>query len=217
LKVKQTRRFLLLVCLLVAGVLQGQEDPSLDLPRKAPTVLTALLEKAKAQIGKPYRWGGMSPLGFDCSGFVRFVFLPFGVNLDHSSTGQAKQGEPVRPDRLQEGDLLFFHTSRRKRRLVNHVGIYLGDGLFIHASSKGKRNDRVVKISELGNDYYSKALVAARRVSVPFAYGFTEAKQAAGTLRVENRPDETYITSFLDKGGSRLAPPAPRCCGERFW
>jgi cell wall-associated NlpC family hydrolase len=109
---------------------------------KAPSL--GLLERANAYLGTHYRWGGTTPLGFDCSGFVCFVFNPFGINLPRSSASMAQQGEPVRPEAMQKGDLLFFCTTRRARR-VNHVGIYLGKGQFIHACSKGSRFARVVK------------------------------------------------------------------------
>lgn len=127
---------------------------------------SSLLDRAKAFLGTPYRYGGRSPKGFDCSGFVSFVFDSFGVALPRSSVHQARQGESIDLDEIQPGDLLFFKT-RGKTNRISHVGIYMGDGRFIHAGSWGSRKSRCVKISELDGDYYIKRLVSARRVLGP--------------------------------------------------
>jgi len=126
-------------------------------------ILGSLLDKAEDCLGIPYRRGGASPKGFDCSGFVRFVFGSVGINLDHSSAAQAKQGEPIALAQIQPGDLLFFNT-RGVRKGISHVGIYLGQGQFIHASSLRGPGTHCVKIANLAQDYFSKRLVAVRRV-----------------------------------------------------
>jgi cell wall-associated NlpC family hydrolase len=125
-----------------------------------PGLVASLLETAKTYLGTPYHYGGTTPKGFDCSGFVRFVFGTFGFGLDRSSSSQARQGEPVDLKQIQPGDLLFFNT-RGARNGVSHVGIYLGGGQFIHAGSWGKRG---VKIGELDSSYYARRLLSARRV-----------------------------------------------------
>jgi cell wall-associated NlpC family hydrolase len=121
----------------------------------------SLLGKAKEYIGVPYRPGGFSPSGFDCSGFVRFVFRAFGVELNRSSRSQATQGEKVAPGEIQPGDLLFFRIRGNR---IGHVGIYLGGGQFIHAGSRGGPSVRGVKIARLDSSYYARRLVSARRV-----------------------------------------------------
>ena len=103
-------------------------------------------------LGVPYRWGGASPSGFDCSGLVMYVFAQVGVSLPHSSYAQYGMGVPVARSQLQPGDLVFFDG-------LGHVGIYVGGGSFIHAPHTGD----VVKISSL-TGWYASEYVGARRV-----------------------------------------------------
>jgi cell wall-associated NlpC family hydrolase len=107
---------------------------------------------AKKFIGVPYVWGGTSPRGFDCSGFVRYVYAHFGVSLPHSSYAQFGDGHRVRRGSLRPGDLVFFDA-------VGHVGIYIGNGRFIHAPHSGTR----VTIQPLGG-WYSARFSGARRL-----------------------------------------------------
>ncbi len=121
----------------------------------------SLLNKAKEYLGVPYRFGGVSPKGFDCSGFVRFVFRGFGVELNRSSRSQATQGEKVQPGEIQPGDLLFFRFGGNR---IGHVGIYLGGGEFIHAGSRGDPRTRGVRIARLDSSFYAQRLAAVRRL-----------------------------------------------------
>ena len=105
---------------------------------------------AKAAIGKPYRYGAAGPNAFDCSGLVMSAFKKAGVRLPRTSAAQSQVGAPVRRDQLQPGDLLFFYTP------VSHVGIYLGEGKMVHASTSGQP----VKISRIGG----RPLHNARRI-----------------------------------------------------
>jgi len=157
------KRFLCLACLAVVLPLGAQTE----VPEQAPPgVVSSLLSKAKSFIGKPYRYGGITPKGFDCSGFVHFVFSSIGVDLNRSSGAQAKEGDPVDLNHLLPGDLLFFST-RGVRKGISHVAIYLGDGKFIHASNWGGPGKRCVRFGELATDYFAGRLVAARRIVLP--------------------------------------------------
>jgi cell wall-associated NlpC family hydrolase len=117
-----------------------------------PNVHGGVVGIAMGYLGVPYRWGGASPSGFDCSGFVMYVFAQIGVSLPHSSYAQMGVGTPVSIGQLQPGDLVFFSGA-------SHVGIYIGGGQFIHSPHTGD----VVKISSLSG-YYSSAWTGGRRI-----------------------------------------------------
>jgi cell wall-associated NlpC family hydrolase len=109
---------------------------------------------AMQYLGTPYVWGGGSPGGFDCSGFVMFVYSQMGVSLPHNAAAQFGYGVPVSQDQLEPGDLVFFDG-------LGHVGIYIGGGQFIHSPHTGD----VVKISSLGVSWYAATYVGARRIT----------------------------------------------------
>ena len=109
---------------------------------------------AMRYLGTPYRWGGASPsTGFDCSGFVMYVFAQIGVSLPHNAAMQYSYGTAVSRSQLQPGDLVFFNG-------LGHNGIYIGGGQFIHSPHTGD----VVKISSLGDSWYASTYVGARRL-----------------------------------------------------
>ncbi len=109
---------------------------------------------AMRYLGIPYRWGGASPAtGFDCSGFVMYVYAQVGVSLPHHAASQYGYGVPVPKDQLQPGDLVFFDG-------LGHNGIYIGGGQFIHSPHTGD----VVKISSLSDPWYQAKWVGARRI-----------------------------------------------------
>jgi cell wall-associated NlpC family hydrolase len=89
------------------------------------------VDTAMAQIGDPYVWGAAGPDAFDCSGLVQYAYAAAGIRLPHSSRMQSTMGAPVSRDALQPGDLVFFYSP------VSHVGIYIGDGQMVHASTSG--------------------------------------------------------------------------------
>ena len=89
------------------------------------------VDTAMAQIGDPYVWGAAGPDAFDCSGLVQYAYAAAGISLPHSSRMQSTMGAPVSRDALQPGDLVFFYSP------VSHVGIYIGDGQMVHASTSG--------------------------------------------------------------------------------
>lgn len=114
---------------------------------------------AKRQLNKRYRWGGATPQrGFDCSGLIQYAFNSVKVKLPRTAAAQYKKTKRINYSDLKVGDLLFFHT-RRTRARVNHVGIYLGGGKFIHSPRRGKR----VEIANF-KGYWRKKAVGAGRV-----------------------------------------------------
>jgi len=110
-------------------------------------------------LGIRYKRGGTSPeTGFDCSGFVSYVFNEtLGLELPHNAKAISKEGEKVEKKQLMPGDLVFFNTMRRA---FSHVGIYLGNNLFIHAPRTGKK----VRIEDMSERYWSRRFNGARRV-----------------------------------------------------
>jgi cell wall-associated NlpC family hydrolase len=108
---------------------------------------------AMQYLGTPYQWGGASPGGFDCSGFIMYVFSQIGVSLPHNAAAQYGYGTPVSSDQLAPGDLVFFDG-------LGHAGIYIGGGQFIHSPHTGD----VVKISSMADSWYASTYVGARRL-----------------------------------------------------
>lgn len=126
-------------------------------PIESSEVSDEVVRTALAYRGARYRYGGTSRGGFDCSGFTRHVYGKHGVRLPHCSRAQAGVGQRVSRDELKEGDLVFFHTTRRG---ISHVGIYAGDGKFIHASTRRGG----VRVDSLDAGYYRNRYVGARRI-----------------------------------------------------
>lgn len=127
-------------------------------PEQASRV-SVLLQRAMGLLGTPYRWGGTSPdSGFDCSGLVNYVFrTALGIELPRVSREMAGNGTLVDRASLAVGDLVFF--GRRGKR-VDHVGIYVGDGQFVHAPRSG----RDVTVSRMDTGYWAGRFLQARRV-----------------------------------------------------
>lgn len=141
-----------------------KEQPKADAKTEtsdAADLGTAIVSYAKNFLGVKYVYGGMSPEGFDCSGFVKYVFDHFNINIDRVSTDQATQGVEVNRADLRPGDLVFFDTNGGHNR-VNHAGIYIGEGYFIQASS-GSSTGKVV-ISNLASGFYDESFMIARRL-----------------------------------------------------
>ena len=127
--------------------------------KKAAPSRYRVVATAKKQIRKKYRWGGSTPrTGFDCSGLTRYAFKSANIHLPRTAAAQYKHTKRVSLSKLQAGDLIFFHT-RRTRTRVNHVGIYVGNGRFIHAPRKGKR----VSVAKLNSKYWRRKVVGAGR------------------------------------------------------
>jgi peptidoglycan DL-endopeptidase CwlO len=133
-------------------------SPALTAPPTEPTALLPPGHPSAAQIaldylGVPYLWGGSTPTGFDCSGLVTYVYAQLGVPLPHFAAAQWDYGVPVAVSQLQAGDLVFFDA-------LDHVGIYIGDNLFVDAPHTGA----FVRVDSLSEPWYAKKYVGARRI-----------------------------------------------------
>ncbi|WP_414908492.1 C40 family peptidase [Pseudomonas sp. IT-P253] len=128
---------------------------------KLPVLADSILERGMSLIGTRYRFGGTSEDGFDCSGFIGYLFREqAGMNLPRSTREMINVDAPlVSRSKLEPGDLLFFATNGRRGR-VSHAGIYLGDNQFIHSSS---RRSGGVRIDSLGDSYWNKTFIEAKR------------------------------------------------------
>ncbi len=116
---------------------------------RAPQSGDRIVITARRYLGVPYRYGGTTPRGFDCSGFVYYVYRKSGMPVKRNMASQYREGKRVSKHRLQPGDLVFFQTSGRR---VSHVGIYAGSGRFIHAPRTGKS----VSYAKLNNPYWKR-------------------------------------------------------------
>jgi len=130
-----------------------------DVSNQVEAKATQLVVGALGFLGVPYRRGGSdAELGFDCSGFVRAIFQQTaGLLLPRSASQQAAATEKIDKNDLKPGDLVFFNTMRRA---FSHVGIYVGNGKFIHAPKPGGE----VRVEDLGTSYWAKRFDGARRV-----------------------------------------------------
>jgi cell wall-associated NlpC family hydrolase len=149
---------------------EALEDPTLNIEptaskksKKFKFNPSKLIAYARSFMGTPYIWGGTSPKGFDCSGYVYHVFSKFGIDINRSSRTQSTQGQKVAVNEVLPGDVLFFTGTNPQERSVGHVGIVISDPgepvTFIHSSSNGG-----VKVSEL-EGYYDTRFMFAKRMN----------------------------------------------------
>jgi len=128
-----------------------------ETPRGGQDMGQIAARTAERFVGIPYRWGGNTVVdGMDCSGFARAVYNLCGVNIPRTSREQFKVGDPVGRDDLKDGDLVFFGTSEEN---INHVGIYVGDGKFVHAPRRGDD----IRVSSLDESYFARKFMGGRR------------------------------------------------------
>jgi cell wall-associated NlpC family hydrolase len=120
---------------------------------RTPPLRSRVVAVALKYVGAPYARGGTSPAGFDCSGFVMYVYARAGRALPHSAAKQYALGSPVGRDEIEPGDIVFFDGLR-------HSGIYIGSGRIVHASKPGD----VVKVSSLREAWFQRHWVGARRI-----------------------------------------------------
>ena len=125
-------------------------------PPAVNATASAIVATAKSCLGVPYKWGGESMSGFDCSGLIQYVFQKNGISLGRTVTKQYNAGTPISTSELLPGDLVFFQNTYTTG--LSHAGIYIGDGQFIHASSDG------VMTSKLSNSYWSSHYYGACRI-----------------------------------------------------
>jgi len=115
-----------------------------------------VVQTAKRQIGAPYHYGGSTPRGFDCSGLVHYAYQHAGIEVPRTTGGLLRRAQPVPLSKLRPGDVLFFRVAPPK---ISHVGLYVGNGRFVHAPSSGKS----VSYASLNEKYWSRHIVSAGR------------------------------------------------------
>jgi cell wall-associated NlpC family hydrolase len=143
----------------VAPAHAGTNRSATDRPARPSSAVQTLLKRALALLGTPYRWGGTGTNGFDCSGLVGYVFkTALGVELPRVSRDMVHAGQRVDRSALSAGDIVFFKLHGKR---VDHVGIYVGNGQFLHAPRTGKD----VMVSRLDQGYWSGKFMEARRVA----------------------------------------------------
>jgi cell wall-associated NlpC family hydrolase len=145
---------LLAVCFAIALVLPMSANAASD---DAGSSGSNVAELAVQYVGSPYRWGGASPAGFDCTGFVQWVFSQVGVWMPRSEAAQLATGRRISVDELEPGDVLVFANTYRAG--LSHVGIYLGEGEFVHAVDERHG----VMVSRVYDAYWAPRLVGASR------------------------------------------------------
>lgn len=159
---------ILIACLLLSSTLTAQSDETKPAPRKwDPTKLdhhaslgSRAANQALSYRGVPYHFGGQSRKGIDCSALIQTAYKQWGILLPRTSVEQYKKGVVVPKAQMRPGDLVFFKNTYK--RGVSHVGIYLGDNQFVHASSGRKQ----VTVSSLNDAYYQNHWAGARRIAL---------------------------------------------------
>ena len=134
--------------------LLGRDMP--DISRGSNIIARRIISGALQYLGVPYVFGGTTPYGFDCSGYVQYVFANAGISLPRTADVQYDVGTPISSAELVPGDVVFFTTYTYG---ASHVGIYLGDGNFVHASSSSG-----VMVSSLNSSYWSTHYIGSRRM-----------------------------------------------------
>ena len=119
-----------------------------------------IIYHAKSYLGGRYVWGGTQPEGFDCSGYVKYLYEKEGIELPRTAWQQSKVGKEIPRYALEKGDLVFFKTTDKRKIPITHVGMYIGNDKFIHAASK---KDGII-ISPLSTGKYARKFVKATRI-----------------------------------------------------
>lgn len=142
---------------ILAGCSSSPEIPEQATVRASNEVASKTIVYAKEMLGKPYRYAGDTPAGFDCSGLVKYSYGRAGISMPRDTQAQHRMSVLVSTRGLREGDLLFFDQEGKKK---SHVGLYIGNGRFIHAPSSGGK----VRTDSMNAEYWKKHFVEARRI-----------------------------------------------------
>ncbi|MEO8157462.1 MAG: C40 family peptidase [Betaproteobacteria bacterium] len=141
----------------LAGCASAPDSGEKTMVRASDEVASKAIVYAKEMLGKPYKFAGDTPAGFDCSGLVKYSYGRAGISLPRDTQAQRSTSVLITVRNLRQGDLLFFDQEGKKS---SHVGMYIGDGRFIHAPSSGGK----VRTDSLGAAFWKKHFVEARRI-----------------------------------------------------
>jgi len=144
---------------LYVSISKPAEDGNDGAPAASNDLADSIVAIARKNLGVPYVYGGASPNGFDCSGLVYYCYLQSGRRIERTATAQFRQGVYVEKDKLEKGDLVFFVSPGTQS--IGHVGIYIGNGEFIHAST----GHGYIMIAELSNSYFTTYYYGACRIA----------------------------------------------------
>ncbi len=201
--------------LLITGCSTKKIDYSIHKPKVRFKPSQRALDRLKYEtMGHPYVWGAENDGRYDCSGLTYYSFGSMGVEIPRVANDQFNSGVPISRDELQKGDLVFFATSRRRPGIATHVGIYLGNDKFQHASSSKRR----VVVSSLNKSYYANHYIGARRyynfegykAFKPSTPTFNSRKttinrqEVEDNLVVENTHTRGATNPFIDNSNSAL-------------
>ncbi|OMP68071.1 C40 family peptidase [Domibacillus epiphyticus] len=139
---------ILSTCFMIFGVIAPSQQA------EAAYSAGVTIKEAKKHIGTPYKFGGTTPAGFDCSGFIQYAHKKTGYSLPRTAAEMYKKGKAVAKSKMEPGDLMFFTTYKKG---ASHVGIYLGNNQFIHASSS-----KGVTIDKTSNSYWNKRYIGSK-------------------------------------------------------
>ena len=142
---------------MLAGCASSPQAPERTTVRASNEVAAKAVDYAREMLGRPYKFAGDTPEGFDCSGLVKYSYGRAGISMPRDTQSQHRVSVLVSTHGLREGDLLFFDQEGKKK---SHVGMYLGKGRFIHAPSSGGK----VRIDSINAEFWKKHFVEARRV-----------------------------------------------------
>ena len=148
---------LLAVMAMLAGCSGSPQFPEPTTVRASNEIASKAIDYAKEMLGKPYKYAGETPDGFDCSGLVKYSYGRAGIAMPRDTQSQRRMSVLVSMRSLRAGDLLFFDQEGKK---TSHVGMYLGKGRFIHAPSSGGK----VRTDSINAEFWKKHFVEARRV-----------------------------------------------------